>query len=71
MSRKKNEHAIENQHQPLDDCPMDKVRRVNNLEKAMDRVMSILAEIEKTLAEHANHIAREGNKKKKERPIDF
>jgi hypothetical protein len=50
---------------------MDKVRRVNNLEKAMDRVMSILAEIEKTLTEHANHIAREGNKKKKERPIDF
>ena len=53
MSTEKDDHAIENQRQALDDCPMDKIRRVNNLEKAMDRVMAMLADIERTLAEHA------------------
>jgi len=69
MSTEKDDHAIENQRQALDDCPMDKIRRVNNLEKAMDRVMAMLADIERTLAEHAKQIDIE--REKRQRPIDF
>jgi hypothetical protein len=54
------EHINQNQFESLDDCPMDKIRRVNDLEKAMEQVRHRIRTNEKELSDAWSQINRNG-----------
>ena len=54
------EHINQNQFESLDYCPMDKIRRVNDLEKAMEQVRHRIRTNEKELSDAWSQINRNG-----------